>query len=139
MRWSHERRWQRVVSDVEPHTSRHWESEPLDPLVAEAVALARGIELEPDARFFADALDLLKGRMSAAEVVEQLRLRVRDAEAIAGLNFAEEFVCEGRGWAEADADGNLVCFGPDGQRLPDPDQSNDRPAPGRLDGDGDLS
>lgn len=127
------------MSDVEPHTSRHWESESLHPVVAEAVALAREVGLEPDSLFFADERDLLKGVVSLVEVVERLRLRVADAEAIAGLNFAEEFAREGRGWAEADAEGNLVCFGPDGQRLLESDSGGDGPAPDLLDGDGDLS
>lgn len=122
------------MSDAEPHTSRHWESESLPPVVGEAVALAREAGLEPDALFLADERDLLKGVVSPVEVVERLRLRVADAAAIAGLNFAEEFRREGRGWAEADADGKLVCYGSDGRRLLESDSGDDRPAP---DGDGD--
>lgn len=115
------------MSDAEPHTSRHWEHGYLHPLVAEAVALARELGLEPDAQFLATERDLLKGVVSPHKVVEDLRLRAADAETIAGLNFAEEFRREGRGWAEADADGNLICYGPDGEQLVESTLADDRP------------
>lgn len=99
-------RGERVVSDAVPHTSRHMESESLHPLVAGALASAREAGLEPDGLFLAEERELLKGVVSPVEVVERLRLRVADAAAIAGLNFAEEFRREGRGGAEVDVTGS---------------------------------
>lgn len=128
------------MGDVDPQKPRQWESDLLHPLVAEAVALARVMGLEPDASFVGAERDLSTGSVSPVDLVDELRLRVADAKAIADLNFAEEFMREGRGWAGADVDGNLVFYGPDGQRLLESESSKDRPAPelldGRADGEG---
>ena len=78
-----------------------------------------GRELEAGGLAVADATKVLAGNASYDDIAGPAQAIVRTAwveridDAIAELDLAAEFTATGQGWAEADADGNLVQHHPE--------------------------